>query len=316
MKTIILLLALIAPICLNAQIAEIPFALKDGLILIEVNINDNTAASTFIFDTGATSDLLDSNYANKLGLEANYKEEVSGAGGTKSYDIITNQVLKIQNKIKINNTHFVLTDLSKLKDSFEKNFDGIIGYSLLRKYITKVDYENQKILLYNKMDNVDTTGYKAINFEFENEIPIPQFNISITLRNGETYTDKILFDTGAALTLLINTPYNKKYKLSKKDGKKTMSKSENLHGESISTDIAIQSMNIGGYELNEMVVSIANDKSGVSSYKNYLGILGAEIISRFNLILDYSSLTLYLKPNNTFSKPFEFPPSEIKPKKN
>lgn len=208
MKLITLFLSLIISIHLNAQIAEIPFELKNGLILLDVNVNDNTEANTFIFDTGATSDLLDSTSADKLGLEANYKHDVSGAGGTKSYDIILNQKLKLQNKIEINNTNLVLTDLTKLKDRLERNFDGIIGYSLLKKYITKIDYENQKMLLYNKIENTDTTGYKAINFEFENGIPIPQFDISITLRNGETYTDKILFDNGAGLTLLINTPYN------------------------------------------------------------------------------------------------------------
>ena len=315
MKKIILLFALIISINSNAQIAEIPFELKNGLILLDVTINDNTEANTFVFDTGATSDLLDSTTANKLGLEANYKQDVSGAGGTKSYDIILNQKYKLQNKIEINNTHLVLTDLTKLKERLERNFDGIIGYSLLKKYITKIDYENQKIFLYNKIENVDTEGYKTINFEFENGIPIPQFDISITMRNGETYTDKILFDSGAGLTLLINTPFSEIHKLSEKAGKSLISKSENLHGESISEDIAIQSMNLSGYELNDLVVSIAHDKNGASSYENYLGILGAEVISRFNIVLDYSSSTLYLKPNNSFSKSFEFPLSGIRLKK-
>lgn len=314
MKQIITTLSLvfIISVHLNAQIAEIPFELKNDLILLKVYINDDSEDKTFIFDTGATSDLLDSTTADKLGLKANYKQDVSGAGGAKSYDIILYQKLTLQNKIEIDSTHLVLTDLTRLKDRLERNFDGIIGYSLLKKYITKIDYENQKILLYNKIENIDTKGYKTINFKFENGIPIPQFDISITLRNGETYTDKILFDSGAGLTFLINTPYNENHKLSEKAGKSLISKSENLHGESISEDIAIQSMNIGGYELDEMVIGIAHDKDGVSSYENYLGILGAKVISRFNLVLDYSTSTLYIKPNKAFSKSFTFPVSGIK----
>ena len=317
MKTIIatLLLAFVITIRLNAQIAEIPFGLKNGLILLKVNINDNTEANTFIFDTGATSDLLDSATANKLGLKANYKEDVSGAGGEKSYDIVLYQKLTLQNRIEIDSTHLVLTDLTKLRDALEKDFDGIIGYSLLKKYITKIDYESQKMLLYNKIQNVDTIGYRAIPFEFGNGIPIPQFDLSVTLNNGESFTGKILFDSGANLTLLINTPYNEKNELSQKADKSLISEFENLHGESISEDIAIKSMNVGGYELGEMVIQIAHDKNGVSSYEDYLGILGAKIISRFNIILEYSSSTLYLKPNNKFSKSFEFPLSGIKLKK-
>ena len=111
MKPIIttLLLAFIISIRLNAQVAEIPFELKDGLILLKANINDNKEANTFIFDTGAISDLLDSTTANKLGLKANYKQNVSGAGGTKSYDIILYQKLTLQSKIKIDGTHLILT---------------------------------------------------------------------------------------------------------------------------------------------------------------------------------------------------------------
>ena len=60
-----------------------------------------------------------------------------------------------------------------------------------------------------------------------------------------------------------------------------------------------------------MMISISHDKNGVSSYENYLGILGGEVISRFNIILDYSTSTLYLKPNNTFNNSFEFPMSGL-----
>jgi len=64
-----------------------------------------------------------------------------------------------------------------------------------------------------------------------------------------------------------------------------------------------------------LVVSLSHDKEGVSSYEDYLGILGGEIISKFNAILDYSSSILYLKPNSTFNEPFEFPLSGITLKK-
>ncbi|QTE24031.1 aspartyl protease family protein [Polaribacter cellanae] len=317
MKTTIttLLLTCLVSINIHTQVAEIPFKLKNATIYVKVKINNNTKANTFIFDTGATSDLIDATSAKELGLKANHKENVSGAGGTKSYDIILSQKLTLQQNIEIHNTNLVIADLTRLKEIDEGGFDGIIGYSLLKQYITKIDYVNKKILLYNKIKNVDIKGYKAINFEFGNGIPIPQFNVSIVLKNGESYTDKILFDSGAALTLLINTPYNKQHNINKKAGKSLISKSENLYGESISEVIAIESLNVAGYKLNDIPISIAHDKNGVSSYKNYLGILGSKIISRFNVILDYTTSTLYLKPNSSFNKTFDFPISGISLKK-
>ena len=316
MKTkIAILLLLLGLKNIQAQIAEIPFELKNNLILLKVKVNDIVGNRTFLFDTGATSDLLDTSTANKLGLKPNYKQDVAGAGGSKSYDIILSQKLTLNSQISIDETHLVLADLSKIKERLERDFDGIIGYSLLKKYITKIDYEHQKILLFDKIGQIDLSGYKSIPFTFDNGIPIPQFDINIKLKNGQSFTDKILFDSGAGLTLLINTPYNNKNEISKNAGKSLIESFENLHGKSVSESIAIKSMQINDFNFGEMIVSIAHDKAGVSSYKNYLGILGADIISKFDVVLDYSTSTLYLKPNKTFDQPFEFPLSGIKLKK-
>ncbi|CAM1343991.1 aspartyl protease family protein [Tenacibaculum amylolyticum] len=295
---------------LDAQIAKIPFELEDDLMFVKVKINDDPNERIFVFDTGATSDLLDTKVAEDLGLEANFRQSATGAGGTKDYDIVLSQKLTLSNNITVENTHLVLSDLTRLRSS-GRNFVGIIGYSLLKDYITKIDYDNNEILLFDKIENVATKGYKAIPFKFGSGLPIPQFDIRITLRNGDSFTGRVFFDSGAALALLINTPFNKENNLSKKVEKSLISKSQNLHGESTSEKIAIKSMNIGGYELGEMAVNIAHDKNGVSSYKNYLGILGGEVISKFNIILDYSTSILYLKPNSNFNKSFEFPVSGI-----
>ena len=103
--TILLFSILLTSNFLNAQIAEIPFELKKDLILLKVNINDETETNTFLFDTGATSDLLDSTTAKRMGLKANYQQDVSGAGGTKTYDIILSQKLTVNSEVEVNNTH-------------------------------------------------------------------------------------------------------------------------------------------------------------------------------------------------------------------
>lgn len=296
---------------LNAQIARIPFELVDDLMYVKVKINDNTEENVFVFDTGATADLLDSSIAKELGLKPNYKQNTTGAGGTKSYDVILSQKLSLNNSISVDNTHLVLSDLSRIIRRSGKKFDGIIGYSLLKDHVTKIDYDSEEILVYNKIQDLTTDGYESISFEFGNGIPIPQFDINITLRNSETFKGKVFFDSGAGLTMLMNSPFAESNEISNKVKKRLISKSENLHGESTSEKIAIKSMNIGGYQLSEMPINIAHDKNGVSSYKDYLGILGGAVISKFNVILDYNTSTLYLKPNKNFTKPFDFPMSGI-----
>ncbi|TFG93072.1 MAG: retroviral aspartyl protease [Candidatus Atribacteria bacterium] len=301
---------------LNAQVSEIPFELgENGHVYLKVIANDTSKELKFIFDTGATSDLLNSTTAKKMGMKSNYQQEVKGAGESKTYDIVLNQKLTLLQNIEINNTHLVLADLSSLNEVLDKNVDGIIGYSLLSKYVTKIDYENKKLILYKEIKDVDVEGYNAIPFQFGDGIPIPQFDISFTLSNGITFTNTILFDSGAGLSLLVNAPFNRENQINEKAGKSLIFKSVNLNSESISEEIAIKSLTLGKFKFEELTALISYDTEGVSSWEGYLGILGATIIERFNIILDYNSKILYLKPNNNFGNEFDFPLSGIKLKK-
>jgi hypothetical protein len=306
----------IQAIIVNAQIAEIPFALQDnGHIHLKVKVNDFQESLNFVFDTGATADLLGIKIAEKLGIKGNYKQSIPGAGGVKSYDIALNQKLSLSEKITIDNSNLVLTDLSRFHDVSDSSFDGIIGYSILRNHITWINYQEKKLSLYKEINNINLIDYHTIPFKFHRGIPIPQFDISIKLKNGEIFSGRILFDSGAGLTLLVNTPFNKKNKLSDKFKKSIVSRSENLSKMSSSEKVAIASLTLGGFTFEDLTITLSDDTSGVSSYDGYLGIMGAKIIKRFHVILDYSSKKLYLKPNQFYKKKFDFPLSGIRLKR-
>ncbi|MFY0629261.1 MAG: aspartyl protease family protein [Flavobacteriaceae bacterium] len=312
----IFLLVFIQSILLNAQVATIPFEIKDnGHLYLKVKVNNSKEALNFVFDTGATSDLLDKDIAEKMGIKADYQQSVQGTGGSKTYDIATSQKLILPKGIVIRNTNLVFTDLSRFHAAIDDGFVGIVGYSLLRKFITKIDYQKQELVLYKKISDLNTSSYSKIPFRFDRGIPIPQFDISIQLKNGESFTGKILFDSGAGLTLSVNTPYNQENKIRKKSGKSIISKSLGLSKKSISEKVAINSLTIGDFTFKDLAIRISNEESGVSAYDGYLGILGAQIIKRFNIVLDYSTKTLYLKPNSHYGKKFEFPLSGIQLKK-
>lgn len=299
-----------------AQIATIPFHLQDnGHIHLDMKLNDLDRTLNFVFDTGATADVLDAKIAKELGLDPDYQQSVTGGSGAKTYDIVLNQKLIVAPNIIVDRSNLVLTDLTPFHELSDRPFDGIIGYSLLRRYITKIDYEKKELVLYKSMDDIDMNGYSKIPFHFGRGVPIPQFDISITLQNGEEFTGRILFDSGAGMTLSVNSPYKKDNKFSEKAEKTIVSKSQSLGHESVSEQIAITSLKIGDFEFNDLCISLSNDKSGVSAYKNYLGILGAKVIQRFTIVLDYDMETLYLKKNGLYDTPFEFPMSGIRLKR-
>lgn len=295
------------------QVAKIPFEFyQNRYVLINLRVNDSKDTLNFYFDTGATSTLIDSTTAINCGLKPNYEQNVSGAGGSKTYKIALSQTIVISDKVKIANTHVILDNLSRLQKSLGKKFDGIIGYSILKDYKTRIDFDNKVIELYSFDADIDTNGYETLDFVFAKNIPIPQFPISIELKNGKQFSDTILFDSGAGLSLLVNTPYKIKNKLINIVGKSITRKSENLSSESLLQEATIKSLQIGKFKFGEMPITFSSDQLGVSSYEGYLGILGNEIISRFNFISDYQNKKLYLKPGLRYKNDFEFEVSGVR----
>ncbi|MEC5395148.1 hypothetical protein [Bergeyella sp. RCAD1439] len=69
----------------------------------------------------------------------------------------------------------------------------------------------------------------------------------------------------------------------------------------------IEELTLAGFTFKDVVISASQDESGVSSFDGYLGILGADFINRFNILLDYQRKILYLKPNESYPKAFEIP---------
>ncbi|WP_278554665.1 aspartyl protease family protein [Elizabethkingia bruuniana] len=306
-KKVHLLLALLSVICLYAQQINLPFKLsKDNRsIFIKLPVENQKDSLLFFFDTGAGTTLLDKKIAQKLNLKAKYKTEIRGAGGKKLYDVLTNQKIFLDRSHYIDSTNIVLDDLSRLNVLFEQKFDGIIGASILKKYLTKIDFETHTISLY-KFDNFsDYTGYQKLPFEFYSGIP--KLPITFELKNKEKFSGDILFDSGAGLSLLVNSPYKEKNKLLNKIDEKITLISNNLSNKTNYEKGLIKSITLGNtrFENKNLDISLASDKEGVSSAEDILGILGSEIIYRFNIILDYKNKNIYLKPNYLFHENFE-----------
>lgn len=314
MKVLFFALAFIISGKCFAQQLIIPFESPDNkYILIKLPLENAKDSITYFFDTGATATLLDKDFARKINLKPNHKQDVTGASGKVSYEILVGQKIILSNNEKIENVNLVFENLSRLRKALGRNFDGIIGNDIIKQYITKIDFDKKQITLFSKTEKPSVDGYTGIAFQFKNDIAIPQFPITIELSNNTVYSGDILFDSGASgINLLMNTPFSIKNNVISKLPKFVNGNSSDLSGNSVSTTAEIKNIKIAGFTFNKLPFDISSDKAGVSSYEDYLGILGSGIINRFNLILDYDAKKLYIKPNSFFDDDFEFPVSPIK----
>jgi hypothetical protein len=304
MRTILVLL--ISLCCFqytNAQIIKIPFKKMGKGMAIQIAINDAEKAWV-VFDTGATMTAIDSSYAVQIGLKTDYTNNFGGASGSKSLSFSNKNHIYISPELSLENITMVMPNLSALKADLKENVVGIIGYSILRNYKVLIDYENQTITLYKFEDELSVMEYKELDFTFDNNITIPQFDIEIELSEKEKIKGKVLFDTGAALSLMLNVPFIEE------NGIETKLKSievleketKSLNGNFKASKGELSSLALNGFNFHKVEVFLPSKdlKSGVSVMQGYLGILGNEIIKQFNWIIDYKAMKMYMKPNGLF----------------
>ncbi|TCI91141.1 aspartyl protease family protein [Tenacibaculum sp. M341] len=298
----------------NAQVLELPLEISDrGHTFIKVSVNDSEELN-FVFDTGATAEVIDTKVAEKIGVKSEYQQPVQGASGEEFYDIALNEKLKLDT-IELVSRAMVIKDLSNLNVLSDEKIDGIIGATLLSKYITNIDYSNKKIVFYKDDNDINLKDFTKIPFTFKTNIPIPLIKVGFTLENGESFAGNVLFDSGAGLSLSVNSPYNKKNKLSEKAEKKLLRKSSGLGAESYDERIRIKTLQLEGFSFTNLPIELSGATEGVLASSDFMGILGAKIIQRFNVVLDYNTKTMYLKPNKTYNNQFEFPLSGVQLKK-
>lgn len=291
----------------NKPIGEIPFAINEsGLMIIELHINKEKV-SKFILDTGASVTILDDDIASQLNLilqDVEYESTGSSEVSSKGKKTIEQQI-SITDQVVLRGVKLSVRDLSHLGE-----MNGIIGFDLFRNFVSQINFDTKKITFYKKKGRPSTDGYEAVNFV--ESYCTPEVDVTFSLENGETFSGKVFFDTGnAASPLIISSPYKAKQNLPSKFNSLITSESSGIHSKIQSEKGVIKSLRLGEYELGEMTAVLSNTEKGFLSWEGYMGLLGLEYISKFNVIINYHRGKIYLKPNNSFSNSFKFPLSGI-----
>jgi len=281
--------------------ATIPFEINEkGLIIINLQIN-GAVVSKFVLDTGSSVTVIDDDMADKLGLELKAeKAKITGASAiNKQVKKTVPQEIRINKKVKLKKVELYVSDLSRFG-----GINGIIGFDLFQKYVSETIFDEKTIQFYKRINSKNTKGYQAI--DFVETYCTPEVMVTFSLANGETFSGKTLFDTGNAKSpLIINSPFQKENQLTEKVESNASTTSEGINATSNSKSAIIDTLKFGDFAFPKTPILLSESKEGVLARRGYLGILGLELISKFDFILDYKSKKIYFQPNDNFKKAFK-----------
>lgn len=290
----------------NEPVLELNLQQRLQTVVIPVNINKKQIANC-ILDTGMPQGLFLMRPSLAAKCEFNYlgNANVQGTGsGSMQASVAGDVSLQVETVEWTNQRAIVLTDPGLLA---HLGVDGAIGNTVFSQFIVQFDFDNQKVSFFTP-ENFDASELgKAIPLDIRNTKPYLK---AMAAWDGKQVPVELLLDTGANQGLSINPSPNNSFQpprpvISTHVG-------SGVGGDVMGSIGRIDSLQLGAFKLKEVTASFPEqgDSEG--------GTLGMEILNRFLVTIDYPNQRLFLEPNESFEKPFEFTMSglSIKPDEN
>jgi len=288
-------------------ITKIPFIqLTGGIVILQARLNDFPDTLNFVLDTGSSGISLDSLTAEYLKLKAIATERtIRGIAGIRKVSFLYNQQLKLPG-LTIDSLNFHINNYSILTAVYGEKIDGIIGYSVLSRYIVKVDYDSMKI-------SFCTPG--TIRYPRGGYLLQPTINMlvaqSFKVRDAKTVQSKFLYDMGAGLCMLFSKDFINDSNFIDRKRKRWIKEGEGLGGKIDMELTVIKEVRVGPYRFRNVPVFIFDDENNVTSYPYMGGLIGNDILRRFNIILNYPKGDIHLTPNSHYTDVFDYSYSGI-----
>lgn len=301
MKRILTIVFFTLAITLQAQspVATSPFEQFGDHIFIKLSV-DGSEPLDFIFDTGDGLTVIDLDVAKKLNLPLDHKLTATSAQGSITGAYIKHNKIELGGMLLESNIKVYATSLKHLEISIGRNIDGIIGYDMLVHHVTRLNYDEMKVEMYDS-GSYPKSGEK-IPFKLYNAIPT--ITAFVTLNNDEELSGTFFLNTGAGTSVDFNSPYAKTNDIISKTGEhysylvKGLEETETRHYEG-----RVKSFRFGTSTYQNLPIGISEVASGIQGDKKAAGIIGNRILSKYNILFDYKSGFMYLAENSRMSLP-------------
>ena len=283
-------------------ITRFPFKqFSGGVMVLQAQFGNLPDTLNFILDTGSGGISLDSATCAEFKIPLRQTDTtITGIGGIRKVAFIFDQTLSLPG-LKVEHLNFHVNNYEVLSSVYGAKVDGIIGYSFLSRYVVKINFDSSMIEVYTP-GNVDypKSGH-TLHPAFTN-LPIQWLNIKDKAKIGFNF----YFDTGAGVCLLLSEKFAKDSGILLQKRKPVVTQAEGMAGKLQMRLTIIKEVKIGPYKFKAVPTYLYKDDYNVTSYPFTGGLLGNDLLRRFNMIFNYPNREIHLSPNSHFDEVFDY----------
>ncbi|MBS1742349.1 MAG: aspartyl protease family protein [Bacteroidetes bacterium] len=283
-------------------ITKFPFKMYSGGVMIIKACYENKKDSfNFILDTGSGGISLDSATCSEFNINPTQTDTtLTGIAGAQKVSFVFNKSINFPG-LKLENLNFHVSDYSVLSSVYGERIDGIIGYSFFSRYIVKINFDSLQVEVYSpgkiKYPKGGTTLHPVFTF-------LPAQYMSV--KDRRKVASNFYFDTGAGLCFLMSDQFIQDSGILLSKRNPVITQAEGMGGKMRMRLTVVKEVKLGPYTFNHVPTYLYQDIFKVTNYPFTGGLVGNDLLKRFNLIINYPSREIHIIPNSHYNETFEY----------
>ncbi len=272
-----------------------------GVMIVQAQLNNIKDTFNFILDTGSGGISLDSSTCADYQIASRQSDTtITGMGAARRVRFAYNQQLHLKG-LTISRLNFHINNYDVLSSVYGEKINGVIGYSFFSRYIVKLNFDSLKIEVY-------TPG--EIQYPKDGTILRPAFTTlpiqNVHIKDKRKIDFNFYFDTGAGLCFLMSEAFANDSSVLLKRKKTIVTQAEGMGGKLKMKLTVVKMVQIGRYRFRNVPTFIFQDDYNVTSYPFVGGLLGNDLLRRFNIIINYPQREIHILPNSHIFEPFDY----------
>ena len=287
----------------------IEFKSASNLIIIPVTINESDTLN-FILDTGVRFPIItELPFVNKLNLNYLMPVQIHGLG--EGHELTAYR--SANNSIKLNGLtawnqeiQMIIDENFQISHMLGLPVHGLIGFNLFKDYIVKIDYSSEKLTLYRPEHYKYRDRKKDIILPLHFDENKPFVRTSIVTEDLQEVPVKLLVDTGASDALWLSEKSDERIDIPQNHIETFLGRG--LNGDLYGTKGRIDGLWVGPLVLPKPIVAFPNSEliDQLISSNDRNGTIGAEILRRFLVTIDYRNSRMTLRPTYRVKEDFNY----------
>jgi len=270
-----------------------PFATDDNEVVVYASVNGHPLR--FLLDSGAGGAFVTAQAAQAAGLTTRGNLPALGYGGSSATGLATQATVEIGGAVRLSRQLLhVIKDPNVAKLLSEhRHVDGGIGYELLARFVTRIDYANKRITLTDPAAPPAAPDARAVTLPLKLEGRMPTVLASIDGRPPARF----LVDTGDAGSVHLYTQYAEANGLLPRigDPRAQTRSGVGVGGVVQETVTPGHSLGLGSLKLSSLGLATMTGP-GIAHISTNAGGIGNLALNHFQVTFDYSRGHMQLVP--------------------